>query len=59
MPPSAAAALVAANSVADLPPAMARGYVSMYVSNVNQADEGCDFGYLQGASGAPVPRESH
>ena len=41
------------------PPAMARGYVSMYVANVNQADEGCDFGYLQGASGAPVPRESH
>jgi L-arabonate dehydrase len=47
------AAWVAPSPVAD------RGYVQMYVKNVNQADEGADFGFLQGASGAPIPRESH
>jgi len=41
------------------PPVADRGYVAMYVKEVNQADEGCDFGYLQGASGAGIPRESH
>ena len=41
------------------PPVATRGYVSMYINNVNQADEGVDFGYLQGSSGAPIPRDSH
>lgn len=41
------------------PPVANRGYVQMYINNVNQADQGADFGYLQGGSGAPVPRESH
>ncbi len=41
------------------PPVAERGYVSMYVNTVNQADEGVDFGFLQGASGAPIPRHSH
>ena len=41
------------------PPVADRGYVSMYVREVQQADLGCDFGYLVGASGAKVPRESH
>ena len=41
------------------PPAADRGYVNMYVREVQQADKGCDFGYLVGASGSAVPRESH
>lgn len=41
------------------PPVATRGYVSMYITNVNQADEGVDFGFLQGSSGAPIPRDSH
>ena len=40
-------------------PAASRGYVKMYCDNVRQADEGCDLGFLQGASGHGVPRESH
>jgi len=40
-------------------PDMARGYVRLYQSHVMQADKGCDMDYLVGASGAPVPRESH
>jgi len=40
-------------------PAADRGYTQLYVQHVLQADEGVDFDFLQGASGAPVPRESH
>ncbi len=40
-------------------PVADRGYVSMYVRSVEQADQGCDFGYLRGSSGSAVPRESH
>ena len=41
------------------PPVATRGYAAMYVNNVNQADEGADLKFLQGASGHGVPRESH
>jgi dihydroxy-acid dehydratase len=36
-----------------------RGYYHLYVEHVLQADEGVDFDFLRGGSGAPVPRESH
>ncbi len=32
-----------------------RGYVKMYLDNVTQADQGCDFEFLVGCSGAAVP----
>ncbi len=41
------------------PPAPDRGYARMYHEHVMQADSGCDFDFLVGSSGAPVPRESH
>ena len=41
------------------PEAPASGYQSLYVSNVLQADEGADFGFLQGRRGAGIPRNSH
>jgi dihydroxy-acid dehydratase/L-arabonate dehydrase len=37
----------------------ASGYRSLYVGHVLQADEGCDFDFLVGCRGAPVPRHSH
>ena len=40
-------------------PAHARGYAQLYIDHVTQADRGCDFDFLVGGSGAPVPRESH
>jgi dihydroxyacid dehydratase/phosphogluconate dehydratase len=43
--------------VAPEPPSS--GYQSLYVSNVLQADEGADFGFLQGRRGAGIPRNSH
>ena len=36
-----------------------RGYASLYVEHVLQADRGVDFDFLVGGSGAAVPRESH
>ena len=36
-----------------------RGYWRVYHEHVMQADSGCDFDFLIGGSGAPVPRESH
>ena len=36
-----------------------RGYASLYIDHVLQADCGVDFDFLVGGSGAPVPRESH
>ena len=36
-----------------------RGYARLYTEHVMQADTGCDLDFLVGASGAPVPRESH
>jgi len=40
-------------------PVADRGYAKMYIETVEQADQGCDLGFLRGCSGAPVPRESH
>jgi len=36
-----------------------RGYYSLYRDRVNQADQGADFDFLIGSSGAAVPRDSH
>jgi dihydroxy-acid dehydratase len=36
-----------------------RGYYSLYVQHVLQADRGCDLDFLVGASGSTVERESH
>jgi len=36
-----------------------RGYHQLYVQHVLQADRGCDFDFLVGASGSLVERESH
>ncbi len=36
-----------------------RGYARIYHDHVLQADRGCDFDFLVGASGAEVPRECH
>jgi L-arabonate dehydrase len=41
------------------PPMPARGWERIYVSQVNQADEGADLQMLVGSSGAAIPRESH
>jgi L-arabonate dehydrase len=40
-------------------PPMKRGYYKLYVDEVQQANEGADFGFLVGNSGAPVPRDNH
>jgi dihydroxy-acid dehydratase len=36
-----------------------RGYARLYVDHVQQAHLGADLDFLVGASGAPVPRDSH
>jgi dihydroxy-acid dehydratase len=36
-----------------------RGYVSMYISHVQQANTGADFDFLVGKSGATVPHGNH
>ncbi|MEZ4702614.1 MAG: L-arabinonate dehydratase [Rhodothermales bacterium] len=36
-----------------------RGYVSMYLNHVMQADTGADFDFLQGKSGSDVPNPNH
>ncbi|MCC6165710.1 MAG: dihydroxy-acid dehydratase [Caldilineaceae bacterium] len=36
-----------------------RGYPRLYVEHVQQADQGVDFDFLQGKSGAYIPRDSH
>ena len=41
------------------PPKYSRGYYSLYVRHVLQADKGCDLDFLAGASGSTVERESH
>ncbi len=40
-------------------PSADRGYERLYHDHVQQADTGCDLDFLLGASGAPVPKESH
>ena len=42
------------------PPLVAdRGYVNLYVNNVQQADKGADLNFLVGKSGSKVARDSH
>ncbi len=41
------------------PPAANRGYVSMFIKHVEQADKGCDFDFLKGKSGSVVSRDLH
>jgi L-arabonate dehydrase len=41
------------------PQGPSRGYSSLYVKHVLQADEGADFDFLKGGSGSDVVRESH
>lgn len=36
-----------------------RGYVSMFIKHVEQADKGCDFDFLKGGSGSVVQRDLH
>ena len=36
-----------------------RGYVSLYIEHVQQADKGADFDFLVGKSGSQVTRDSH
>ena len=40
-------------------PHTARGYVSMFLRHVEQADVGMDFDFLRGGSGADVPHGNH
>ena len=35
-----------------------RGYLRLYIEHVTGADRGADFDFLQGRSGAPVPRQA-
>src|SRR5271166_1621256 len=37
------------------PPRYARGYGAMYSAHIGQADEGCDFDFLQGQAAIPEP----
>jgi dihydroxy-acid dehydratase len=39
--------------------AVDRGYVSLYIDHVLQADEGVDLDFLKGGSGSAVPSQSH
>ena len=41
------------------PPMPASGYAWLYTQHVLQADQGADFGFLQGRRGHSVPRDSH
>ncbi len=40
-------------------PLTGRGYTSLYIRHVQQADKGADFDFLRGNSGAEVLRDSH
>jgi L-arabonate dehydrase len=40
-------------------PVADRGYASMYIRHVQQADKGADLDYLVGSSGSKVTRDSH
>jgi L-arabonate dehydrase len=40
-------------------PSPGRGYVQLYIDQVEQADRGADFGFLRGTSGSVVSRDSH
>ena len=40
-------------------PVAGRGYASLYIKHVQQADKGADFDFLVGGSGSKVTRDSH
>jgi dihydroxy-acid dehydratase len=40
-------------------PTAERGYVSLFIKHVEQADKGCDFDFLKGGSGSVVQRDLH
>lgn len=40
-------------------PSAERGYVSMFIKHVEQADKGCDFDFLKGGSGSVILRDLH
>ena len=40
-------------------PVADRGYVHMYINNVDQAHSGCDFTFLKGGSGPKINRDNH
>ncbi len=40
-------------------PHATRGYLSLFLNQVGQADTGVDFDFLKGATGSDVPRHSH
>jgi dihydroxy-acid dehydratase len=40
-------------------PTAVRGYISMFIKHVEQADKGCDFDFLKGGSGSDVLRDLH
>ena len=40
-------------------PHATRGYLSLFLNEVEQADTGVDFKFLKGGSGSAVPRDSH
>ena len=41
------------------PPHASRGYLSLFLKEVEQADTGVDFTFLKGGSGSAAPRDSH
>lgn len=41
------------------PPVATRGYVKLFIDHVQQADQGCDFDFLKGSSGAEIKRDLH
>ncbi len=41
------------------PPVAQRGYVKLFIEHVEQADQGCDFDFLRGGSGAEIKRDLH
>lgn len=40
-------------------PVAERGYAKLFIDHVEQADQGCDFDFLRGGSGAEIKRDLH
>lgn len=40
-------------------PVAKRGYAKLFINHVEQADQGCDFDFLRGGSGAEIKRDLH
>jgi dihydroxy-acid dehydratase len=57
--PEELATRLAAWKIAQGPAKYVRGYYSLYIKHVMQADLGCDLDFLVGSSGSTVDRESH